>query len=105
MMHMNVGNLQEADKWTGTICPKIKKKINKATGWAMKLGASHAEGGLFHVTSHEYERTYIVDMMGKMCDCKRWQLTGIPCHHAIACCREDRRDPCTLVHSCYNIES
>ncbi|KAM0839990.1 hypothetical protein ACQ4PT_059958 [Festuca glaucescens] len=40
MMHRNVGKLKEADKWTGTICPKIKKKIDKATEWAKKLGKS-----------------------------------------------------------------
>jgi hypothetical protein len=84
MMHKNVGKLKEAEKWTCTICPKIKKKIDKAIEWAKKLGESHAGGGLFHVTSPEYERTYNVDMVGRVCYCKRWQLTGIPCHRAIA---------------------
>jgi hypothetical protein len=39
MMHKNVGKLKEADKWSGTICPNIKKKIDKAIEWAKKLGA------------------------------------------------------------------
>lgn len=103
LMHRNVGKLKECEKWNGTICPKIKKKIDKATEWAKKLDAAHAGKGMFHVKSHEYERTYTVDMPGRRCDCKRWQMTGIPCHHAIACCREDRRDPCSLVHTCYSI--
>jgi hypothetical protein len=84
---------------------KDKEKFDKATKWAKKLGASHAGGVQFHVTSHEYERTYNIDMVGRVGDCKRWQLTSIPCHHAIACCREKRRDPCSLVHTCYTIEA
>ena len=51
------------------------------------------------------ERSYIVDFNTKSCDCKRWQLTGIPCHHVIACCRTDRIDAETLVHSCYTVET
>jgi hypothetical protein len=34
-------------------CPNVKKKINKATKWAKKLGASHTGGGLFHMSSDE----------------------------------------------------
>ena len=32
-------------------------------------------------------------------------MTGIPCHHVIACCRADRLDVDKLVHSCYTIET
>jgi hypothetical protein len=105
IMHRMVGKQKECETWTGTICPKIKKKIDKMIEWAKKLGSSHAGGGLFHVTSPEYEKKYNVDMVSRQCDCRRWQLTGIPCHHAIACCREDRINPEKLVHSCYTIET
>jgi hypothetical protein len=105
IMHRNVSKQKECESWSGTICPKIKKKMEKATEWAKKLTAAHAGAGIFHVTSPEYEKTYNVDMVARTCDCRRWQLSGIPCHHAIACCREDRRDACTLVHSCYTIET
>ncbi|KAM0881790.1 hypothetical protein ACQ4PT_032739 [Festuca glaucescens] len=54
---------------------------------------------------HEFEKDYCVDFKTKTCDCKRWQLTGIPCHHAIACCRKDRINPENLVHSCYTIDT
>jgi hypothetical protein len=105
IMHRNVNKQKEAETWPGTVCPKIKKKIDKLTEWAAKCSAKHTGNGIYHVKSLEIEKSNIVDMKGRTCDCNRWQLTGIPCHHAIACCREDRRDPCTLVHSCYNIES
>ena len=105
IMHRNVGKQQECEKWHGTICPKIRKKIEKLTELAANVSAKHAGNGLYHVKSHEYERIYNVDMVGRTCDCKRWQLTGIPCHHAIACCRVDRISPDKFVHSCYTIET
>ena len=58
---------------------------------------------MFHVSSSEFEGPYTVDFKAKTCDCRRWQLCGIPCHHAIACCRNENNDPETLVHSCYSI--
>lgn len=26
---------------------------------------------------------YIVDMSAKTCTCRRWDLTGLPCHHGV----------------------
>jgi hypothetical protein len=93
----------EADKWHGTICPKIKKKVEKATELAKKCTVKVAAANLCHVWSGEYEREYNVDLQTRTYDCKRWQLSGIPCHHAIACCRTLRRDPDQYVHGSYSI--
>jgi hypothetical protein len=105
MMHRIVGKQKEQENWPGRICPKIKKKLDKLTEWSKKCPVSNAGGGVFHVTSSEYEGGYCVDLKAKTCDCKRWQISGIPCHHAIACCREDRIDPERLVHTCYSIDT
>ena len=75
------------------------------TEWAKNLGAAHAGNGIYHVTSNEYERTYNVDMKGRTCDCNRWQLSGIPCHHAIASCRVDNLNVDRFVHGCYSIDT
>jgi len=49
------------------------------------------------------ETDYVVDINTKTCDCRRWQLSGIPCNHAIACFREDNINPESMVHNCYTI--
>ena len=59
----------------------------------------------YAVTSHELEKDYIVNLQSRTCDCKRWQLSGIPCHHVIACCSLDRINPDNLVHACYTIDA
>jgi hypothetical protein len=87
------------------LCPKIKKKLDKLTEISSKCTVHSAVNGIFKVTTGEYERSYIVDIKAKICDYKRWQLTGIPCHHAIACCMNDRISPETLVHKCYSIDT
>jgi hypothetical protein len=96
---------REAEKWTGRICPKIKKKLDKFTEWSNECIVKSAVNFLYSVSSHEFEKEYTVDLTTRTCDCKRWQLTGIPCHHVIACCRADRINPENLVHSCYTIDT
>jgi hypothetical protein len=60
---------------------------------------------LYSVSSHEFEKEYSVDFNARTCDCKRWQLIGIPCHHVVACSRKDRINPENLVHSCYIVDA
>ena len=84
LLQRMVGKQKESEKWTGRICPKIKKKLDKYTEWAKECAVKPASNTLYHVTSHEMEKDYNVDFSTKTCDCKRWQLTGIPCHHVIA---------------------
>ena len=96
---------REALKWPGTVCPKILKKLDKFTEWSVGAFVQLSADGLYHVRTSEIEKEYTVDIKKKICDCRRWQLSGIPCHHAIACCRFDRIEVESLVHSCYKIES
>jgi hypothetical protein len=60
---------------------------------------------LYSVSSHEFVKEYSMNFLTRSCDCKRWQLSGIPCHHAIACCREDNNNPENLVHLCYTVDA
>lgn len=105
ILQRGVGKQKEVDKWQGRICPKIKKKLEKFTEWSKQCSVQPSSNYVYSVRSLEMERTYTVDFKTKTCDCKRWQLSGIPCHHAIACCRHDRINPESLVHSCYSIDT
>jgi len=55
---------------------------------------------VFSVRGTEY--THIVDINARTCDCRRWQLSGIPCGHAIACFRSERIQSESMVVSCYH---
>ena len=90
-------------KWTRRLCPKIQKKLDKFTEWAAHCMVQGAGQKVFKVLSMNH--SYIVDLNNESCDCKRWELSGIPCHHAIACAREERIDPESLVHECYSVKT
>jgi hypothetical protein len=92
---------EAANKWTGTICPKVKKKLDRHTEVASSCMVYPTGGGIFSV-SDKYGSN-IVDINVRSCECRRWQLTGIPCCHAIACFRHDEISPETMVHECYSI--
>jgi hypothetical protein len=102
-MQRIVSKQMEAAKWHGRICPKIKKKLDKYHEWSLNCIVKSGGDHKFSVHSMELERTYFVYLKVKCCDCKRWQLTGIPCHHAIACYRVDKINPKNLVDSCYTV--
>lgn len=46
---------------------------------------------------------YIVNILKRECSCRRWQLTGIPCHHSVSCFRHERISPESMVHTCYSL--
>ncbi|KAM0902373.1 hypothetical protein ACQ4PT_019399 [Festuca glaucescens] len=96
---------REGMTWTGRICPKIKKRLEKFFEWSNNCIVKPAGNYLFAVEIHEFEKDYSVVFKSRTCDCKRWQLTGIPCHHAIACCRKDNINYENLVHNCYTVET
>jgi hypothetical protein len=91
------------DMWQGPICPKIRKKLQKNTEFANTCYALPAGKGIFEVQGRNNK--YIVDINLKQCECRRWDLTGIPCSHAISCLRHERISPESMVSNCYSTSS
>ncbi|KAG5555175.1 hypothetical protein RHGRI_012644 [Rhododendron griersonianum] len=44
---------------------------------------------------------FCVDMNAQTCSCRRWELTGIPCAHALAVFRESKQKVQGIVHDYY----
>ena len=91
------------DKFQGPLCPKIRKKILRRSEWANLCYALPAGHGVFQV--NERDNQYIVELATKHCDCRRWDLTGIPCNHAIAALRHERIPAESVVPACYSVDS
>jgi hypothetical protein len=89
------------EKMEGTITPKIRDKLRKYTEFSRDVEVSPATNGVFGVESHG--KNYVVELNLRACSCRRWQLTGIPCSHAIACMRHYRIKPESMVSNCYSL--
>lgn len=93
------------ENWVGQICPKIKKKLDKNAEYATDIVPKPAGMGVFKVGSLNSENIYIVELNLRACSCRRWQLTGIPCSHVIACLRHENINPERMVSTCYSIQT
>ncbi|CAL2274389.1 unnamed protein product [Prunus armeniaca] len=74
-----------------------------------KLGSSQciprlASEKLYQV-SHIYGEEFVVDLRAKTCFCRRWNLCGIPCPHAISTIFQRCENPIAYVDDYYKLET
>ncbi|XP_057248141.1 uncharacterized protein LOC125493779 [Beta vulgaris subsp. vulgaris] len=66
------------------ICPRIKSKLEKskmdARGWLAFWDGHFSYGVREGLT----QTRYVVSLLDKTCSCNAWQLSGVPCNHAVA---------------------
>jgi len=81
-------------RYEGDICPMISKIMDKnkrdADGWSPNWHGDR-DYSLFSVGNGIDK--YVVSLKDKSCACRKWDITGIPCPHAIACMRFNNQNP------------
>ncbi|KAG8368985.1 hypothetical protein BUALT_Bualt15G0103200 [Buddleja alternifolia] len=103
-----MGRLQEnrdrcAKRWKGKICPKIKfllMRNDEKTRDCIPLKATD-----YHYEIACPDGNCKVDLEKHTCSCRKWELSGIPCKHAICAINCQRLDPQDFVHPCYSVET
>ncbi|XP_022892018.1 uncharacterized protein LOC111406886 [Olea europaea var. sylvestris] len=78
-----VAKREAAQRWDRAYGPKIVGIIEKAKLDARFMRADYAGNQKFEVLNTDGLR-WSVDLGTKECVCRKWQLTGIPCAHAIS---------------------
>ena len=58
----------------------------------------------YQVTGQESKNMHAVDLAARTCTCRRWDISGIPCQHAIAAIDAKEQDPALYVDECYSQE-
>ncbi|CAH9129084.1 unnamed protein product [Cuscuta epithymum] len=90
-----------AAKWKGRICPNIKKILNtnilRSSKWRVVFNGDDG----YEVKKGKYQ--YKVKLEGDTCSCRSWELTGIPCQHAICAMFDQDKDPESYIDDCYSI--
>ncbi|KAH1056072.1 hypothetical protein J1N35_034137 [Gossypium stocksii] len=83
IMLLIVKKKEEADKWKGMMCPKIKKKLDVYIKDSLRGVPSHAGEDKYQVECGP-SSWHVVDLVENSCSCKNSDLTGIPCMHVFA---------------------
>ncbi|KAL8514876.1 hypothetical protein ACS0TY_013818 [Phlomoides rotata] len=92
-------------KWKGVLCPRIQKQIHES----MK----HIGGCIIPLKDNDehYQVTctdgsqYSVDLEKWTCGCRKWDLTGIPCIHALRVIDCQGLNPEDFTHACYRVST
>ncbi|KAK1685344.1 hypothetical protein QYE76_046192 [Lolium multiflorum] len=77
------------DKRTGAakarwvICPTYAEILEENKKWSRMYISKKYVDGLSEVTNVT-DKTYVVNLTARTCGCKRWDLGGIPCSHAVS---------------------
>ncbi|XP_050219968.1 uncharacterized protein LOC126670310 [Mercurialis annua] len=64
------------------ICPRIRERIDKNQTMTRFCEAKVAKGA-FQVSCGEDQ--YVVNLKNRSCSCRAWDISGIPCAHALVC--------------------
>lgn len=88
--------------YTGDIWPKIQLVLEKnkklAQNWAPKW---HGDDGLAVYGVTNDNETYYFNITQETCACRKWNLIGIPCSHAITCIWKNKKQPEEYVSNYY----
>ncbi|XP_019197083.1 PREDICTED: uncharacterized protein LOC109190938 [Ipomoea nil] len=72
----------KAAEWSGIVCPNIVKKIDDIELLAGGLNGYQCSPMLFEILGTQSGQ-FTVDLGRRACSCRKWDLTGIPCQHAV----------------------
>ncbi|XP_024176584.2 uncharacterized protein LOC112182337 isoform X2 [Rosa chinensis] len=85
----------------GNICPKARKTLEKNKLKAATDCISTFNGGHQAEVENFGGSKNTVDLNLRTCSCRRWDLSGIPCKHAVSAIFQKREDPDDYVAECY----
>ncbi|GLT90803.1 hypothetical protein SLE2022_087200 [Rubroshorea leprosula] len=79
-----------AEKWPegDDIAPRIRKKVEELK--AESQGCSVQPNGVNEFEVNDGGDQHVVKFNDNTCTCRYWQLSGVPCPHALACIRYKR---------------
>ncbi|XP_073137263.1 uncharacterized protein [Henckelia pumila] len=95
-------NREKAQKLDNKICPKIRNVVAKIYMDAAQNIPQQADDTQFQVNGPSGQHT--VDFGTNSCSCRKWDLTGIPCQHAVCAIWCKHQDPMDYVNPYYEVD-
>ncbi|XP_062020892.1 uncharacterized protein LOC133737327 [Rosa rugosa] len=87
--------------YNGNICPKARKTLEKNKLKAAIYYISTFNGGHQAEVENFGGSNNTVDLNLRTCSCQRWELSGIPCKHAVSAIFQKREESDDYVAECY----
>ncbi|XP_010551020.1 PREDICTED: uncharacterized protein LOC104821747 [Tarenaya hassleriana] len=91
-----------ADSAVGRLTQSMEEKLEKENVKAQTLQVVLSADNAFHVRGETYE---LVNMDRWECSCKMWQMSGVPCAHALAVIACIRRSPYDFCSRYFTVEN
>ncbi|XP_063946796.1 uncharacterized protein LOC135151676 [Daucus carota subsp. sativus] len=82
------------------LCPRILKKLNYNIEGSKKCISTWDGGDKCEVKDLDRNQ-FEVDMKNKLCSCRKWQLTGIPCIHGCQAILSINAAPESFIDECF----
>lgn len=80
-MDLTHSRSQAASAWNCSLTPLMERKLEKETSRSRTLNVVCSTDTMFEVRSSTVN---VVNIGSWECTCRKWQITGLPCKHAIA---------------------
>ncbi|KAG8373955.1 hypothetical protein BUALT_Bualt11G0079600 [Buddleja alternifolia] len=90
-------------RWKEMVSPKVLKQVDKLKDNTRSCISTHVGAGKFE--TRDMYTQYSVDLDQHSCTCRRWDLSGIPCVHAISAIMSAGREVEPYINQCYSLES
>ncbi|XP_063936990.1 uncharacterized protein LOC135147691 isoform X2 [Daucus carota subsp. sativus] len=95
---------QAASTWhDDDLCPKIVKILKVISKETISCKAYMSKPGEYEI--HEGTSQFPLSLNSKICSCGAWQLSGIPCRHAIRAMLHAKIDPHKVVSTWYSVKT
>ncbi|RYR07628.1 hypothetical protein Ahy_B05g075028 [Arachis hypogaea] len=92
-------NRELIKNFNGTVLPRIREKIERRSRSAGEWRSYWSAAQTYEVVNGLSK--FAVDLSAHVCSCRKWQLSGIPCTHAISCINFKGLDIDAFVDDCY----
>ncbi|CAK8577736.1 unnamed protein product [Lathyrus sativus] len=81
-------------KYIGNVCPRVQLALEKSKKFAESWSPTwHGDDNMAIFGVINDIKTYCVNIKEGTCACRKWDLTGNPCSHAITCIWHNKKHP------------
>nr|XP_017233707.1 PREDICTED: uncharacterized protein LOC108207788 [Daucus carota subsp. sativus] len=85
------------------LCPKIGKLLKSISKDIITCKAFMSSPGEYEI--HEGKSQFPLSLNNKICSCGAWQISGIPCRHAIRAMIHAKIDPQKVVSTWFHVST